>query len=624
MKTDFNFKKRGQVTPFIIVAVVIVALAILFIIFKENIFTSQIPANLEPVYKSFLQCLDDKTKIGIDVMESQAGYIELPQFESGSLYMPFSSQLNFLGNDVPYWYYVSGNNIQKEQVPTITEMQEQLSNFIDDKIRDCSYETYYSQGFEIEQGIPKANVKIKSGEVQINLNMDLQIRKSSDYVSVKSHTILVNSKLGELYDSAKKIYDHEQNSLFLEKYGVDVLRLYAPVDGVELTCSPKVWNAEDIFNELENAIASNVLALKVKGGDFSLSKEINKYFVVDAGVSNAVNVMFLNSKEWPHSFEVNPSDGPMLISKPIGTQAGLGALGFCYVPYHFVYNVNYPVMVQVYSGEEIFQFPIAVVISSNNPRQPVEGAVAVAGEVDELCENKIVSTTINVYDSYYNSIDANISFECSGTRCDLGQSSGGVLITKLPQCVNGMIKAKATGFDDGKTIYSSIEDGIATVALNKLYEKQVQLKIGGKDFSGDAIISFSSDSGISKTILYPEQKIVELTEGQYEVQVSVYKNSSINLQATTHRECVEIPQSGIGNLFGLTKEKCFEVEIPAQVISNVLAGGGTQKYYVLESQLMDSKILEIDAESLPTPTSLEELQVNYLAFEERGLDISFA
>jgi len=108
MKTDFL--KKAQVTPFVIIAIVIVALAVLFVVFRSSIFSAEIPANLEPVYKTFLQCLEDKTKIGINVLESQAGYIELPKFESGSLYMPFSSQLNFLGNDIPYWYYVSGNN----------------------------------------------------------------------------------------------------------------------------------------------------------------------------------------------------------------------------------------------------------------------------------------------------------------------------------------------------------------------------------------------------------------------------------------------------------------------------------------------------------------------------------
>ena len=44
---------------------------------------------------------------------------------------------------------------------------------------------------------------------------------------------------------------------------------------------------------------------------------------------------------------------------------------------------------------------------------------------------------------------------------------------------------------------------------------------------------------------------------------------------------------------------------------------------ILESELQNSKSIEINAESLPVPTSIEQLQSNYLLFEERGLDINF-
>ena len=109
----------------------------------------------------------------------------------------------------------------------------------------------------------------------------------------------------------------------------------------------------------------------------------------------------------------------------------------------------------------------------------------------------------------------------------------------------------------------------------------------------------------------------------YCLQVYVYRNSSLTLEKTSNRECVEVPQSGVGGLFGLTKEKCFDVEIPAQVISNALSGGGRQKHYILESDLIDSGTIEIYADSLPRPTSIEQLQDNYLLFEEKKLDIMF-
>ena len=76
-------------------------------------------------------------------------------------------------------------------------------------------------------------------------------------------------------------------------------------------------------------------------------------------------------------------------------------------------------------------------------------------------------------------------------------------------------------------------------------------------------------------------------------------------------------------LFGITKEKCFNIVIPAQTVSNVLAGGGKQQYYIAESELETSSIIDINAESLPTPRTIEDLQQNFIVFEDKGLDIEF-
>src|SRR3989338_11545493 len=96
--------KLGQLTIFIIVAIVLVAGVAGYFMFRSGLFQGSIPSSIEPVYTSFLSCVEDKTYTGIDLLESQAGYIDMPEFELGSNYMPFSSQLDLLGNPIPYWY----------------------------------------------------------------------------------------------------------------------------------------------------------------------------------------------------------------------------------------------------------------------------------------------------------------------------------------------------------------------------------------------------------------------------------------------------------------------------------------------------------------------------------------
>ncbi len=621
------FKKgennRGQVTIFIIIAIILVASVGVFFLIKSQISSVEIPASLDSVYTAFLSCIEEDSLVGISVLESQGGYIELPDFEAGSAYMPFSSQLSFLGNPIPYWYYVSGNNIQKEQVPTLRDMEGQLGDFVEEEIKDCLLNSYLESGYGVSMGDEvKASVDIREEEVEINLNMLLGLEKSNDTVSVKNHNVVVKSRLGQLYQEARDIYDYEQDTLFLENYGIDALRLYAPVDGVELSCSPKVWNADEVFDEIGLAIEANVNALKVEGGDYELQSRENKYFVVEVpGIES--NVLFKNSNDWSNSFEVNPTDENIMMAKPVGNQPGMGILGFCYVPYHFVYNINYPVLVQIYQGSEIFQFPFAVVIQGNKPRESLETSAVASPEI-QLCEYKNTEITVEVFDTFLNPIVANISFECFGETCGIGTTGmDGRLVDLFPQCVNGFVVARAEGYETAReNVESTAQGGMVVLIMDKIYKKDVNLKLDGRDYTGEAIINFVSND-TSATVLYPDQKEVELTEGQYEVQVYIYKNSSIKLEEQQQEQCLEVPQEGLGGLFGITDEECYDITIPSQIISNALMGGGKQNYYIVKSELQESTIIDINTESLSVPRNIEDLQKNYIEFEDKGLDINF-
>jgi len=612
---------RGQVTVFIIIAIILITIVALFFAFRgEKIEVGNIPASLSPVYASFLSCLEQKTLVGVDILESQGGYIYVPDFEPGSDYMPFSSQLDFLGNPVPYWYYVSANNIQKQQMPSKKEMQAQLGAFVEERIRDCDYSDYYGAGVEIDLGTPLAKVSILGEEIEVDLKMGMGLTRGEDSVFVEDHKVLVSSKLGKLYDSAKLIYEEEQKNLFLESYAVDTLHSYVPVDGVEISCGPKTWNAEEVFDDLEKAIEANTLALKSSGAG-------NDYFVVKGlSIDPGVEVSFFNSRNWPHAFEVTPSESVMMLATPVGNQPGLGALGFCYVPYHFVYNVKYPVLIQVSSGiengqEEIFQFPVAVVLQGNNPRQPLIGDAS-GIEVPELCGYKNNRVRVNVFDNNLRSIDADVSYECFSETCYIGKSVDGSLDSSFPQCVNGFVVVRAEGYKEKKQMLTTTKETSIDVSLEKLYELGIDLTLDGNSYSQNALVSFTSED-YSVSAFYPEQKSVKLAEGQYEVQVHIYRDSSLKLSELTYEECTEIPRSGIGGILGFTKEKCFEVSVPAQDISNALAGGGKQNYYLTESELEGASFIEIDSSALPVPRTLEELQNNYLLFEGKGLGVGF-
>lgn len=596
-------KNKAQTTIFIIVALVIVAALVVFFAVRNTTTTGDVPSSLQAPYSKFVSCLEDETLTGIRLLESQGGYIDLPDFEPGSLYSPFSNQLNFAGTSIPYWYYVSGNNIQKEQVPSLSNMEEQLANFVLNRMELCNFDSFREEGFSVDINNLDSRAFIRDGEVEIEVVADLALAKEADSVSIRNHKVSVDSGLKELYDFAIEIYEKEQNELFLEKYAEDFLWNYAPVDGVEISCSPLFWNAEEVFNELQEGIEANTLAINTIN---------NEYFQFDEA-----NVRFITSRNWPVKIEVNPSEGPLMMAEPVGNQPGMGILGFCYIPYHFIYDVYYPVLVQVGEGE-FFQFPLAVVLKGNKPREALSTS-AVGLEVLGLCENKNTLVEVSIYDKRRVPVDGSVSYECGGTKCYIGETEGGKIKDYFPQCVGGRVFVRSEGYVDIKEELSVVNSGMVDVFMTKEHELDIKLRVDGRPYSGSALVTFiSNDTTVS--VVLPEQRTIILSQGQYEVQVSIYEETNLELPASVREQCVEVPRGVLG-ILGFTKEQCFEIEIPDQIVSNALTGGGKQSYYALDAQLEAASAIEIDIQGLPKPDSLEQLQANYVLYEGRGLDI---
>ena len=92
---------------------------------------------------------------------------------------------------------------------------------------------------------------------------------------------------------------------------------------------------------------------------------------------------------------------------------------------------------------------------------------------------------------------------------------------------------------------------------------------------------------------------------------------------TTAAATVEVPKSGIGGFFGFSEEKCFTMNIPEQIVSFAVSGGGTQNYYIGESELENSKKIIINANDFGVPRKVEDLQINYNKVDSSDLNVQF-
>ncbi|MEN9626551.1 MAG: hypothetical protein RL557_879 [archaeon] len=621
-----NWNRLSQVTIFIILALVVVGGIALFFLVREGIVFGGVPKQFEPVYAYYVSCIEDEVHLASSLLGSQGGYIDVPAFSGGSSYMPFSSQLDFLGNPVPYWYYISGNNLVKEQVPTREQMEQQLNQFVEERIVNCDFSAFAEQGYSISlENDAAIESSIETNSIEISVGQELSISFGNDSYTADEHRVSVLSNLGRFYETAKKIYDDFKETMFLEEYGVDILRLYAPVDGTEFTCSPLVWSMGAVRENLTRALEANVGFIKVKGNYYDISGEDNQYFVHDIGDSVDMNVNFLYLREWPMKVEAWPSDGSSLRASPIGLEEGYGMLGFCYVPYHFVYDFGYPVLIQLYEGDELFQFPVVVFINKNKPREALS-AQGAAGAVSELCLHKNILMKVHTSDFDGNPIGAAISFKCFDSECSIGDSelaSGDALLeSPFPQCYNGFIVARADGYETAEVLTSTIDEQEISIALKKMHTKTIRVEKNGAPLSGTeyALIVFKKENG--ETIVnYPEQKEIALSEGQYQIKTYVYSPLSITVKGSVTHTCTTVPVSGISSVFGQTEENCFDYQSPDQEITTGISGGGNQPYYFSESELETSNTIRLDVGNFGVPTRVEDIQLYHTFVENSSIDV---
>ena len=604
-------KKRGQVTIFVILALVIVVSGVLIFVFKDSISGEKVPAQIDPIYNSMTSCIEGITISGISILQSTGGHIYLPEFEAGSRYAPFSSRLDFVGVDIPYWFYMSASGLKEERIPELNDLEKDLENYISERVLNCDLSSYKEEGFTFVESSPTTKVRIKNNVVDVEVRMDLSIKRGEEIYLLSLFESRTDSELGNLYYDAAQIYSRQNEELFLEEYSVDVLNNYAPVDGIEFSCSPISWSAPEVFSELGEAFSNNLASI-------SNNKDSQDYFYLDSSVESEVR--FLTSPNWPSYYGVAPSEEALMLAEPVGREQGLGIAGLCYTPYHFVYDIRYPVLIQLFKNGETFQFPMVVLIEGNLARESASGISSEALEVENFCEDSSTEIKINVYDSDSNELDANLAYTCLNSKCDLGKAQEGYLETLVPQCLNGKLVASLEGYRDFEITHSSVNESSINLILDKVYEKEIKINLEGSQGFDSALITFDNGEEV-QTVIYPQQNSVSLSNGIYEVEALVYANSNLELESFTREQCVEV-ESGIKGFFGVISEECFDVEFPNTIVSSALFGGGRGEVYFSDSELTSSSYLEINSENLKVPENLEDLQNNYVLFELLELEVS--
>ncbi len=405
--------KKGQVTIFIIIGIVILFVFAGVLYFtkisvktpikaEEGPIVAMVPSEFQPIQAYTENCLRNTLKQGLKLLGQQGGHI-YPELKGKFTSRPADADGILLGaTPVPYWYYRV--NLNGEMLNTYSSLQPklhlsedpalsveaQLNRFVGEKINNClqEYQPFVGQGFTISVDDDKEKISTSIGDTSVSALLELPVRaaRGSAEKELTQFYVKIPLALKHYFAVAEQIIKAEQDARFLEKQGMELLSIYsrkdarylAPIslDGYELVSSV-VWSEANLKQRYAELLTSYVPLLQFLGSanfyynpvsSILTQKAIDNSVLTLTGAEDVdVNFNFIPSEIY---FKTNSQNGVIAPSSAL-VHANILTFGFQEFDTH--YDISYPVLVTlrdalVLDGEDfLFNFALEANIRNNEP-----------------------------------------------------------------------------------------------------------------------------------------------------------------------------------------------------------------------------------------------------------------
>lgn len=497
-----KFKKRSQVSLFLVMALIVIMAGALYFIYREDAAQNQVGGvdpKISPVKSYVEECLGSVTEDGLQTIGLTGGYVSIPERTSSN---PRAYLTTFPGKGfkIPYWWH---DGI--EAIPTEEFIREQLEEHIRSELGNCIDKfSPLAEKFDIRQPKePGVRVNFNLDDVTAEISYPLEISGKGDGFrsSLENFAYASPIRFKKVYELAKAMMERENSFYFFERKAIDLISMDSdiPTTDMEATCKEKVWSLEEIKKKIRKLLEVNIAYIRVKGTDYNPSIYVpnpdgenvfsktyyNNNYVWDintgAGRFGNMKVAFTHDRNYPLKVFARPSQNGILRAN---AQKGSEMLSFlCLYIWHFTYDIRYPVMATIIdkqtdkNREYVFNFAFEVSVDHNQPNRISKGFTVFEDlpdiPEDDYCseaKNEVAIFTID--NSTGDDISGvNLSFTCGRSRCDIGESqwlgfgSAAGLARKLPFCVNGIIEGRKAGYSDSKSLMQTDSDGSSFVLM---------------------------------------------------------------------------------------------------------------------------------------------------------------
>ncbi len=194
--------KRGQVTIFIIIAIILVAIIILFFVFRQDKQKSFILETSS--LKNFVEsCLTSSLERVIFINSLQGGYYLVP--EDSLIYNDYDF---YFESKIPYYLIES-----KLLVPSKEDLENQISLGLEREFEDCldfsefpSKVTYDYESLEVDS-------QIINSFVEVDVKLPLVVKSEESAVILEDFNSKVDSNYFLLYSLAKQLSEDQSRDI---------------------------------------------------------------------------------------------------------------------------------------------------------------------------------------------------------------------------------------------------------------------------------------------------------------------------------------------------------------------------------------------------------------------------
>ncbi len=213
---NFN-RKRGQITIFIIIAVIIVAVGVLVYLFYPQISDVFSGGGTEQDPSSFIQnCIEDDINSNLQIISSQGGSLKPEPFILNE-----DEKIQYLCYTGEYY-----NKCVVQKPLLKRQIEREIKNGIESKVKNCFNElktSFEERGYDVAMKEGSMQVELLPGWVVATFNYSVTMTRT-ETKKYESFNARVNNNIYELASIADSIVDLESeygdadSSLYMELY----------------------------------------------------------------------------------------------------------------------------------------------------------------------------------------------------------------------------------------------------------------------------------------------------------------------------------------------------------------------------------------------------------------------